>query len=281
MPLVQAWLKAGTNESAIMTTYNHQLLIIDGNQKDAKALDSLLQGEGYQTRVMPTGEQGLSEINDNPIALVVLDHNSLPDSGIEIIEEIAEADPLLQLIVLSSDKSFDSAIRALRSRAADYIQKPYKDEEIMGAIRRALEQRTKQLRRSQYYDQVDYLWTRIKYLDTEDIFEDVGGEFKERFFSINQSTMVDIEQQAIIHNDKTIPLTGGDLELLFVFLNNPRQILSFKDILLMKDDVDLPAKEAQSKLRPMIYRLRLRLSHIPGAEEWIESVRGTGYIFNI
>lgn len=264
-----------------MNTYNHQFLIIDGNQKDAKALDSLLQGEGYQTRVIPTGEQGLSEINDYPIALVVLDHKSLPDSGIEIIEEITKADPFLQLIVLSSDKSFDSAIRALRNRAADYIQKPYKDEEIMGAIRRALEQRTKQLRRTQYYDQVDYLWTRIKYLDTDDIFEDVGGEFKERFFSINQSTMVDIEQQAIIHNDKTVPLTEGDLELLFVFLNNPGQILSFKDILLMKDDVDLPAEVAQSKLRPMIYRLRLKLSDIPGAEEWIESVRGRGYIFNM
>jgi len=187
----------------------------------------------------------------------------------------------MQLIVLSSDKSFDSAIKALRSRATDYIQKPCKDEEIMGAIRRALEQRTKQLRRSQYYDQMDYLWTRIKYLDTDEIYEDVGGELKERFFSINQSTMVDLEQQAIIHDDKTVPLTQGDLELLFVFLNNPRQILSFKDIMLTKDNVDLPAKEAQSKLRPMIYRLRLRLSHIPGAEEWIESVRGTGYIFNI
>jgi two-component system OmpR family response regulator len=92
--------------------------------------------------------------------------------------------------------------------------------------------------------------------------------------------MVDLEKQAILHNEKTVPLSQADMRLLFVFLNNPRQILSFQDIILMKDSVDLPVKEAQSKLRPMIQRLRARLADVPGSEEWIESVRGVGYVFN-
>jgi DNA-binding response OmpR family regulator len=264
-----------------MNTYNHQLLIIDGNKKDAKDLASILQGEGYQTHAVPTREQGLSEIDENPITLVVLDHENLSDSGIEIIQEIAESDPFLQLIILSRDKSFDSAIKALRSRASDYILKPYRAEDILDAIKLALENRTKQLLRSQYYDQMDYLWARIKHLDMEGVYEDKRGEFKARFFSISQSTKVDLERQAILHNDKTVPLTESDLSLLFVFLNNPRQILTYQDIFMMKEGVELPVEKAKSKLPPMVHRLRLRLSEIPGAEEWIETVRGTGYIFNI
>lgn len=261
---------------------NHQLLIMDSNKKDAKALASLLQGAGYHTLIAPSGEQGLSVISESLIALVVLDHENLPDRGIEIIQEITEADPFLQLIILSQDKSFDSAIEALRRRVEDYLQKPCTDEEILGAIELALDLRTKQLRRAQYYEQVDYLWTRIKHLDKIETDEfDRDEAFEAHFFAINPSTMVDLEKQAILYKDKTVPLSPADMRLLFVFLNNPRQILSFHDIILMKDSVDLPAEEAQTKLRPMIHRLRLRLSDIPGAEEWIESVRGTGYIFNI
>lgn len=264
-----------------MYRQNHQLLIIDGNKKDAKALALLLQDAGYHLQIASSGDQGLSIISESSIALVVLDHDNLPDRGLEIIQEITEADPYLQLVILSRDRSFDSAIEALRKKAVDYLEKPYTDNQILDAVKLALEHRAKKIRRSQYYEQMDYLWTRIKHLDMEDVYEAERGEFQARFFSINQSTMVDLEQQAILHDDKTVPLTEGDMELLFVFLNNPRQILSFEDILLMKDNVDLPTKEAQSKLRPMIYRLRLRLSHIPGAEEWIESVRGTGYVFNL
>ena len=260
---------------------NPQILIIDSNKKDSSTLASLLEGAGYHTQIAPSGEQGLIEINENPIALVVLDHENLPDRGLEIIQDIIDIDPALQLIIHSRDNSFNSAIEALRKRVADYLQKPCADEQILGAIKLALDHRTKQLRRAQYYEQVDYLWARIKHLDEIETDHDNRNEvFEARFFAITPSTMVDLEKQAILHNDRTIPLSQPNMRLLFVFLNNPRQILSFKDIMLMKDSVDLPAKEAQSKLRPMIHRLRLRLSDIPGAEEWIENVRGVGYLFN-
>ena len=261
---------------------NPHILIIDSNKKDAKTLASFLQSEGYHTQIAPSGEQGLIEISESSIALVILDHGNLPDRGIEIIQEITDIDPALQLIIHSRDKSFDSAIEALRKRAADYLQKPCADEQALGAIKLALDYRTKQLRRAQYYEQVDYLWTRIKHLDKIEKDEvDRGEAFKSRFSTINQSTMVDLEKQAILHNDKTVPLSQADLRLLCVFLNNPRQILSFQDIILMKDSVELPTEEAQYKVRPMVSRLRTRLSDIPGADEWIESVRGIGYVFNI
>lgn len=273
-----AWRRHGKCEQNMN---NPQILIIDSNKMDAKALVSFLQSEGYHTLVASNGEQGLIEINETPIALVVLDHENLPDRGLEIIQEIVDIDPALQLIIHSRDNSFNSAVEALRKRAADYLQKPCADEFMLGAVELALNQRTKQLRRAQYYEQVDYLWARIKHLDEIDMDDDNRNEVLEaRFIAINPSTMVDLEKQAILHKGKTVPLSRADLRLLCVFLNNPRQILSFQDIILLKDSVDVPAKEAQAKLRIMIHRLRLRLSDIPGAEEWIESVRGIGYMFN-
>ena len=261
---------------------NHQVLIIDNNKKDGKYLASLLQNAGHFPQIASGRKQGITLINERPIAVVVLDHASLGDSEIEIIQEITEIDSDLQLIIYTRDKSFDSAIEALRRRVVDYLIKPCSDAQILGAVELALALRIKQLRRVQYFEQVDYLWTRIKHLDKIDIDDfDRDEAFEARFFPVSPSTMVDLEQQTVLHKDKTIPLNLADFRLLLVFLNNPRQILTFQDIILMKDNMELPPEEAQAKLRPMIHRLRLRLSDIPEAKEWIENVRGTGYIFNL
>lgn len=92
---------------------------------------------------------------------------------------------------------------------------------------------------------------------------------------------VDIEQQAVLYKDQTIPLSQGDLGLLFVFLNNSRRVLSFQDIILQKENVKLPEDRAKTRVRAMIHRLRSRLSDIPDGDQWIESVRGRGYLFNV
>jgi two-component system OmpR family response regulator len=95
------------------------------------------------------------------------------------------------------------------------------------------------------------------------------------------SPWLDPGQQAVLYKDQTIPLSQGDLGLLFVFLNNPRQVLSFQDIIPQKENMKLPEDRAKTRVRGMIHRLRSRLSDIPGGDQWIESVRGRGYIFNV
>ena len=97
---------------------NYQVLIIDNSKKDGEDLAALLQDAGYFPQTASGGEQGISLINELPIALVILDHENLPDRGIEIIKEISEIDPGLHQIIHSRDMSFDSAIEALRRIAA-------------------------------------------------------------------------------------------------------------------------------------------------------------------
>lgn len=261
---------------------HHQILVIDNHINDVKHLLSLLQAEGYHAVSVSDGEKGLTKIRQNDVDLVIVDHENLPDRGIGILRELKEVDPDLYIVVLSEDNSFSSAREALRNKVSDYLIKPGEDRKLLAAVNQALTQRSSQLQKQQYLEQVRYLLARIKYLDRSDVKHTEGDELDEgRYFAINRTTLVDIEKQAVLYNDKTIPLSQGDLGLLFVFLNNPRQVLSFQDILLQKENVQLPTDKARSRVRAMVHRLRSRLSPIPGADQWIESVRGRGYIFNV
>jgi len=131
-------------------------------------------------------------------------------------------------------------------------------------------------------EQVKYLLARIEGMERADVkIAELDELHADRYFAINRTTLIDIEQQALLYKDQTIPLSQGDLGLLFVFLNNRQQVLSFQDIILQKENVKLSEDRARTRVRAMIHRLRSHLSEIPGGDQWIESVRGRGYIFNV
>lgn len=100
-------------------------------------------------------------------------------------------------------------------------------------------------------------------LELDDHGEELMGG---RLFAINQSTLVDLEKRIILYNDRKMLLTTRDLSLLFVFLNNPKQILSFQEIIMLMDDLEIPTDEAKNKLRSMVHRLRNKLLSIPDPE---------------
>lgn len=261
---------------------HQQILVIDHQNNAAEHLVSLLQAEGYRAVSVPDGETGLAKIQHNVIDLVIVDHEHLPDRDIGILRDLKEFDSALSIVVLSEDDSFASVREALRNKVADYLKKPADDHKLLTAVNYALSQRASQLQKRQYLEQVKYLLARIEGMERTDVKHAEMDELHEgRYFAINRTTLVDVEQQAVLYKDQTIPLSQGDLGLLFVFLNNPRQILSFQDIILQKENVKLPEDRARTRVRAMIHRLRSRLADIPGGDQWIESVRGRGYIFNV
>jgi len=70
-------------------------------------------------------------------------------------------------------------------------------------------------------EQVKYLLARIEGMERADVkIAELDELHADRYFAINRTTLIDIEQQALLYKDQTIPLSQGDLGLLFVFLNN-------------------------------------------------------------
>ena len=117
------------------------ILIIDDEEVLQDVLTSLLRKEGFETRSARTGAEGLAMLEQEEIDLVLLDL-MLPDtSGLEVLKRIRAEDPDQQTIVITAYSSIESAIDAMREGAFHYIPKPFKNEEVLLTVRKALEQR--------------------------------------------------------------------------------------------------------------------------------------------
>jgi two-component system response regulator PilR (NtrC family) len=118
-----------------------RILIVDDEEVLRDVLQAVLKREGYETLLAATGEEGLSIIDTEEVDLVILDMMLPGISGIEALRSIKETHPTLGVIVITAYSSIDGAIEAMKQGAFHYIPKPFKNEEVILTVKKALEQR--------------------------------------------------------------------------------------------------------------------------------------------
>ncbi len=120
------------------------ILIIDDEPIIHEVLGQLLISEGYEVELSSSGEDGLERLSSRPPDLVLLDLLMPGMDGIEVLKRIRKFDPLAAIIVITAYASVESAIEAMKMGAFDYVQKPFKHDDLLLTIRRALEHRVLQ-----------------------------------------------------------------------------------------------------------------------------------------
>lgn len=120
---------------------DQQLLIVDDEPLMRSGLCRLLEGEGRSILECGSGVEAIALLKNNEIELVLLDIN-LPDiSGLEILEWIRSHRKSTGVILVSGDDCIDSAIRALRQGAAEFVRKPFDGDDILHKVRTVLHNR--------------------------------------------------------------------------------------------------------------------------------------------
>ncbi len=118
-----------------------KVLIVDDEEVLQDVLTALLAGNGFETLSARTAGEALELLEREEIDLVLLDL-MLPDlSGHELLKRIRAEDPDQVVIVITAYSSIESAIEAMRLGAFHYIPKPFKNEEVLLTVRKALDQR--------------------------------------------------------------------------------------------------------------------------------------------
>jgi two-component system nitrogen regulation response regulator NtrX len=123
------------------------ILIVDDEADIRELIGGLLEDEGYQARYAAEADGALAAIRARKPALAILDvwlQGSRLD-GIELLDEIKQADPDLPIIVISGHGTIETAVAAIRKGAYDFIEKPFKSDKLLVTVERALE--TSRLRR--------------------------------------------------------------------------------------------------------------------------------------
>lgn len=118
-----------------------RILIVDDEEVLRDVLDAVLRREGFDIVSAASGEEALSKLDGEEIDLVILDVMLPGISGIDTLRAIRISNPALPVIVITAFSSIDGAIEAMKQGAYHYIPKPFKNEEVVITVNKALEQR--------------------------------------------------------------------------------------------------------------------------------------------
>ena len=108
----------------------HDLLVVDDEESMRHVLLLLLQQKGYAVRAVASGEEALRELEQRPYDVVITDVRMPKMSGIDLVRNGRALAPETLFFVMSAYGSEELAIEALKAGAADYVSKPFKQDEL-------------------------------------------------------------------------------------------------------------------------------------------------------
>ncbi len=118
---------------------NDKILVADDEQSMREFLEIMLKKEGYKVSLASNGEEVVKRIDNDLFDLVLLDIRMPKLDGISALKRIKAVAPETIVIMITAYASADTAIKAMKEGAYDYITKPFKVEEIKLIIKNALE----------------------------------------------------------------------------------------------------------------------------------------------
>ncbi len=115
------------------------ILIVDDLISIHEMLGAVIQPTGHKTTFATDGEKGLARYKAEKFDLVLCDVDMKPMDGITLLKQLKQYDPSAVVVIMTAYASTESAIQALKFGAFDYLQKPFKVDELMQALKRSLE----------------------------------------------------------------------------------------------------------------------------------------------
>jgi DNA-binding NtrC family response regulator len=116
-----------------------RILVIDDEEIMQDVLSELLLEEGYEVHCAGSGEEGLDLFSTNTYDLVICDVMLPGDSGLKILDRIKRLNPDQPVLMITAFASVENAIEAMKKGAEEYITKPFKNDEVILQVKRAIE----------------------------------------------------------------------------------------------------------------------------------------------
>jgi DNA-binding NtrC family response regulator len=116
-----------------------KILVVDDEDIIRESLSFILKKEGFNVDEASNGREACDKIKEESFDLVISDLEMPVMKGTELLEEIKKLDIKTSVIIVTAFGSLDTAIKALRNGASDYILKPVEFDELLIKIRRLFE----------------------------------------------------------------------------------------------------------------------------------------------
>ncbi|PEC22037.1 response regulator transcription factor [Bacillus cereus] len=219
------------------------ILIIEDEESLSDFLELELKYEGYRVDIQPDGRKGLEVALEKNYDLILLDLMLPGLNGLEVCRRL-RATKKTPIIMLTARDSIMDRVTGLDSGADDYLPKPFAIEELLARMR--------------------VIFRREE-----------NTESKHVSFLTFKDLQLQIESRTITKGNEEIELTNKEFELLLMFMKNINRVLT-RDVLL--DQVWGYDAIVETNIVDVYVRYLRNKLHSVDKEEYIQTVRGAGYI---
>jgi DNA-binding NtrC family response regulator len=116
-----------------------KVLVVDDDAGQRNIMVSILASQGHVMLSAPTVDEALAQIYDNQPQVVLTDLKMPGKSGLVLVEETAKLSVRPEIVVITAFGSVETAVKAIRCGAYDYLNKPLEREELILVVERAAE----------------------------------------------------------------------------------------------------------------------------------------------
>ncbi len=124
-----------------MVNKETRILVVDDDQEFADSLAEHMSGLGHSVKVAYDGHDGLDKFRPGAFHVVLTDLQMPGMDGIELLHEIKGLDKRCVVVLITGFGTVESAVKAIKQGAYDFITKPVKLDEVDVVVNRALEKR--------------------------------------------------------------------------------------------------------------------------------------------
>jgi len=133
---------------------DERILVVDDEPGVRVALENILGDEGFQVVSADSGEEGLRVFDEQPFDAVLLDVWLPGIDGLETLQKLRERRDDAEVVMISGHGTIETAVRATKLGAFDFVEKPLSLEKTLLVLRNALRQRRLERRNRQLLDQL-------------------------------------------------------------------------------------------------------------------------------
>ena len=118
-----------------------RVLVVDDDAVIREGLRRVLNMEGYAVETQPNGRLAMDRLQETTFDLLITDLKMPGMNGMEVLQAVRVLQPEMPVILITGFAAVDNAVDAMKNGAADYLSKPFANEEIVAKVRKALDER--------------------------------------------------------------------------------------------------------------------------------------------
>ncbi len=239
---------------------NEKILILDDEVAVLHFFERALRTQDYAVSTFSTGTAAMDAIAEQEFDLALLDLRLKDMSGLDVLEHLRQQWPATPVILITAHASLETAIRALRQGAHDYLLKPCSVDELRQSVAAGLVKRRQELDRR----------VATRPIETAD----TNGQ-QQRFIQ-QRGLIIDAIRHTATFDDALLNLSPIEFSILAYLAGEAPRVISAEEIAREVQGYTTISMEARDTLRSHIYHIRTKLRAVTG-RDIIRTVRGIGY----